>query len=65
MRNIDDKTISPRESDLPGHVQPWIGLMRSMKTPQKGNATIQAMPKLHPGIEEEKCSEKMRPARER
>jgi hypothetical protein len=28
-------------------------------------AMIQAMPKVHPGIEEEKCSEKTRPAWQR
>jgi hypothetical protein len=42
-----------------------IRVMRSMKAPQERNAMVQAMPKVHPADEEEKCSEKMRPARER
>ena len=36
-----------------------------MKAPEKGNAMVQAMPKVHPGVEEENCSEEMRPARQR
>ena len=40
-------------------------MMGSMKAPQEWDAVIQAMPKIHPCVEQEKRADHMRPIRQR